>query len=265
MVTRRPPANVCFVGVLLLTLVEKMACNTCLHQSQRLFAEKGIPVTAAQAVFARDNDNQSVALPTNDKPNIYEGISPEDARYINENVRRFLTKKWRDYLVPWIQEYLHTEFKWGKDNEVVDVLRAGCSVLWESLVPYHEVVEWLSHGGEEDTWDHSHPIAIEMTGNALKQKHPRFSGFCNVDIHRAIEHSLHGTQLTGNPLLDDSRYGILHNSLTPAQKDIVFILDELWNKEPLFTDVESLLLQLRDDFAEFAQKHTKGRWVHKAQ
>jgi hypothetical protein len=178
--------------------------------------------------------------------NVFDNVPKEYAKQIAAFCRLYSKKGRVKELIPSIADYLHSEFSWAKENEVVDVLHNGAKTLWQSVMPYHEVVEWLAHGGESDTWDWAHPIAVDMTGNRLKQMIPELLPYTNEDIQEGSVPYLHGSQRTGNPLLDNDR--TTKEDLTKTQREVYDILNEKYKSAPMFTTVQSLLEDLLNDY-----------------
>jgi hypothetical protein len=184
--------------------------------------------------------------------NVFDNVSKEQAKYIVWLSRQYASKDRRESLVPDVADYLVSEFSWGIKNEVVDVLYNGAKNLFESIMPYHEVVEFLAHGGEADTWDWAHPIAVDMTGNRLKQILPELLPYSNHDIQEGSVPFLHGSQKTGNWWLDHDK--TTKDDLTPSQREVYDILDAKYHSVPMFRNVQEILQHLIAEFKTYRPK-----------
>ncbi len=180
------------------------------------------------------NENLSISL--------YHNVSNDNVKQIKEMAKFYKLKRNINDCLPAIQEYLFTEFKWKRENEVVNVLRKGTTKLIDSIMPYHEVVEYLAHGGEADTWDWAHPIAVDITGNRLKQVIAELIPYTNDEIQEATCPLLHGYQLTGNYFLDNDPK--TKNDLTKREREAYDIILSNQNKESIYKNIGSVLEEL---------------------
>ncbi len=174
--------------------------------------------------------------------NLYYNVNSDIVKQIKGMARFYKTKKYINDCIPAIQEYLFTEFKWKRENEVVNVLRKGTTKLIDSIMPYHEVVEYLAHGGETDTWDWAHPVAVDITGNRLKEVISELIPYTNDEIQEATCPLLHGYQLTGNYFLDNDPK--TKDDLTKREREAFEIILKNQEKESIYRNIETVLEEL---------------------
>lgn len=225
-----------------------------LHESKEVAKERGGNVK--QSVkngkilleYSFPNENKTI--------NIFDGVNKKDAFDIYDAAKDFLKPDMNKALVPFIQKYLYEEFKWGKNNEVVDILNKDNTYtdLFYTIIPYHEVIEWLHHRGSSGWWDKSHSISVEITGNRLKQILPQLEKYNNNDIEIATEYLIHGKQKTGNPLLDEESFHMKKTELSKNQLSAANIIQKNWNDYPLFQTINTLL---NDIINQYKMKYGK--------
>lgn len=182
-----------------------------------------------------------------DSNSIYFGIERSDKNSIVSSAKFWKPKKTYSAFAEYFVKYMHDEYKWSLKADFVKIIHNECKSIGflKSIVLYHEIVEYLVTNGSEDSWDYSHPIAVEITSNKLKKHIPELGKYTNIDIYEAEFYTTFGQLETGNPFLDNSRYAKKIDDLTKKQKEIVAILNKSY--KPLFTSTLDLFNDLIAD------------------
>jgi hypothetical protein len=182
-----------------------------------------------------------------DVNSIYFGIERSDKNSIVSSSKFWKPKKMYITFADYFVKYMHDEYKWSIKADFAKIIEKECKSMsfLKSIVLYHEIVEYLVTNGSEDSWDYSHPIAVEITSNKLKKHIPELTKFSNIDIYEAEFYTTFGQLETGNPFLDNSRYAKKREELSKKQIQIVAILNKSY--KPLFLSTLDLFNDLIAD------------------
>lgn len=173
---------------------------------------------------------------------LFEGLKRSDIQPIIDYSFKYLEKT--DKLVEYIQNHLYKTFAWSKNNDIIDILKNKSNKyegLIYTLVPYHEVVEYLASNDGRYDWNYTHPVAVAITGNKLKRLIPKLIDYSNQDIQEVSEYLTRGKQKSGNELIDN--YPIKLSELNNNQKKIVKIIKEN-NEMYMFDNVSDILFEI---------------------